>query len=449
MQKSQKIAIVGSGLVGSLLAIYLKRAGHTVHVFDRSPDIRKINFSGRSINLVMSNRGWLTLKNIGLDDEIRKIGIPVEKRAIHMPDSTINYQNYGKEGEAIFSLSRGILNRKMIDLAEEAGVIFFFEHKIWDVTLSTATLHIGETERGEWEELKYDKVFGSDGAFSRVRHRMQRQSMFNYSQEFIHVGYKELNIPPNPDGSHKLDINALHIWPRGEFMLMALPNLDGSFTCTLFMPHEGNNSFENLKDKETLEAFFALHFPDTKEVIPDLVEDFFENPTSFLVTMKCFPWTYKDKVALIGDACHAIVPFYGHGMNAGFEDITILSEMMSKFGDDWEMVFKEYEKSRKPNADAIADLSYQNFMEMSSKTADEKFLLQKKIEKRFSDRHPDKWIPLYSRVTFSNRPYAEALAIGNFQDKIMKKILQLEQIEQKWESEEVENKIIALLQAKS
>jgi len=449
MQKSQKIAVVGSGLVGSLLAIYLKKAGHTVHVFDRSPDIRKINFSGRSINLVMSNRGWLALKNIGLDDEIRKIGIPVEKRAIHMADGSINFQNYGKEGEAIFSLSRGILNRKMIDLAEEAGVIFFFEHKIWDVTLSTATLHSGETERGEWEELKYDKVFGSDGAFSRVRHRMQRQSMFNYSQEFIHVGYKELNIPANPDGSHKLDINALHIWPRGEFMLMALPNLDGSFTCTLFMPHEGNNSFENLKDKETLEAFFAEHFPDTKEVIPDLVEDFFENPTSFLVTMKCFPWTYKDKVALIGDACHAIVPFYGHGMNAGFEDITILSEMMSKYGDDWETVFKEYENSRKPNADAIADLSYQNFMEMSSKTADEKFLLQKKIEKRFSDKYPEKWIPLYSRVTFSNRPYAEALAIGNFQNNIMEQILKLDQIEQKWDSEEVENKIIALLQAKS
>ncbi len=449
MQKSQKIAIVGSGLVGSLLAIYLKKAGHTVHVFDRSPDIRKINFSGRSINLVMSNRGWRALKNIGLDDKIREIGIPVEKRAIHMPDSAINFQHYGKEGEAIFSLSRGILNRKMIDLAEDAGVEFFFEHKIWDVTLSTATLHIGETERGEWEELKYDKVFGSDGAFSRVRHRMQRQSMFNYSQEFIHVGYKELNIPANPDGSHKLDKNALHIWPRGEFMLMALPNLDGSFTCTLFMPHEGKNSFENLKDKETLEAFFANHFPDTKEVIPNLVEDFFKNPTSFLVTMKCFPWTYKDKVALIGDACHAIVPFYGHGMNAGFEDITILSEMMTKYGDDWETVFKEYENSRKPNADAIADLSYRNFMEMSSKTADDKFLLQKKIEKRFSDKYPEKWIPLYSRVTFSNRPYAEALAIGDFQNSIMEQILKIDNIAQKWDSAEVENKIIELLNTKS
>ena len=446
MQTPQKIAIVGSGLVGSLLAIYLKKAGHTVHVYDRSPDIRNIEFSGRSINLVMSNRGWKTLEDIGLDDEIRKIGIPVDKRAIHLLDSSLNYQNYGKEGEAIFSLSRGILNRKMIDLAEKAGVVFFFEQKIWDVTLSTATLHIGEEERGEWHELKFDKIIGADGAFSRVRHRMQRQSMFNYSQEFIHVGYKELHIPANEDGTHKLDKNSLHIWPRGEFMLMALANLDGSFTCTLFMPHHGENSFDNLKDKETLEAFFAAHFPDTKQVIPDLVEDFFKNPTSFLVTMKCFPWTFEDKVALIGDACHAIVPFYGHGMNAGFEDITILSEMISKYGDDWKMIFSEYEKSRKPNADAIAELSYRNFMEMSSKTADEKFLLQKKIEKWFSEKHPDKWLPLYSRVTFSLRPYSEALALGNHQNAIMEKVMEMENIADKWNSKEVENKIIDLLQ---
>lgn len=229
---------------------------------------------------------------------------------------------------------------------------------------------------------------------------------------------------------------------------MALANPDGSFTCTLFMPHEGENSFENLKDKEALVAFFANHFPDTKEVIPNLVEDFFKNPTSYLVTMKCFPWTFEDKVALIGDACHAIVPFYGHGMNAGFEDITILSEIMEKHGDDWETIFKEYEQSRKPNADAIAELSYRNFMEMSSKTADEKFLLQKKIEKHFSEKHPDKWTPLYSRVTFSSHPYSEALAMGDFQDGIMKQVLEMENIETIWDSKEVEEKIISLLNSK-
>lgn len=447
MQSPQKIAVVGSGLVGTLLAIYLKKKGHTVHVFDRSPDIRTVEFSGRSINLVMSNRGWKALEDIGLEEEIRKIGIPVDKRAIHLQDGQLNYQNYGKEGEAIFSLSRGVLNRRMIDLAEAAGVEFKFEHKIWDVTLADATLHVGETERGEWTELKYDKVFGADGAFSRIRHRMQRQSMFDYSQEFMKIGYKELHIPANPDKTHKIDKNSLHIWPRGNFMLMALANLDGSFTCTLFMPFEGENSFSELNDEAKLVKFFAEYFPDTADVIPDLVEDFFKNPTSYLVMMKCYPWTFEDKVALIGDAAHAIVPFYGHGMNVGFEDITILMQMIAKYGDDWNAVFNEYEKSRKPNADAIAELSLRNFIEMSAKTADSKFLLQKKIEKNFSDKYPDKWLPLYSRVTFSTQPYAEALAIGEFQNKIMEQVMALPDIENIWDSLEVEEKIIELLKA--
>ena len=445
MQTPQKIAVVGSGLVGSLLAIYLRKAGHTVHVYDRSPDIRQIEFSGRSINLAMSNRGWKALDGVGVGDAVREIAIPMDKRAIHLVDK-LNFQPYGNEGEAIYSISRGLLNRKMIDLAEAAGAEFFFEQRIWDVTLADATLHIGETERGAWQEKKYDMVFGADGAFSRIRHRMQRQSMFDYSQEFLKIGYKELNIPANPDGTHKLDPNSFHIWPRGEYMLIALPNLDGSFTCTLFMPFEGENSLEQLKDIKLVEEFFAKNFPDSIDVIPKLAEDFFKNPTSTLVTMKCFPWTYEDKIALIGDACHAIVPFYGQGMNAGFEDISILNEMIERYGDDWKTVLSEYQKSRKPNADAIAELSYRNFMEMSTKTADEKFLLQKKIEKLFSDKHPDKWIPLYSRVTFSDRPYAEALAIGDYQNAIMDTVLKMENIEQKWDSAEVEQTILELLQ---
>jgi len=444
MQKSLKIAVVGSGLVGSLLAVYLRKAGHAVHIYDRSPDIRKIQFSGRSINLAMSDRGWKALNGVGVGDEIREIAIPMDKRAIHLSDK-LNFQNYGKDGESIYSISRGILNRKMIDLAEKAGAEFFFEQRIWDVTLADATLHIGETERGEWEDKKYDMVFGADGAFSRIRHRMQRQNMFNYSQEFVNTGYKELNIPANADGTHKLDKNSFHIWPRGEYMLIALPNLDGSFTCTLFMPFEGENSFASLKEIKDVERFFEKNLPDTVDVIPKLAEDFFKNPTSTLVTMKCFPWTYEDKVALIGDACHAIVPFYGQGMNAGFEDITILYEMMQEFGDDWKKIFSEYEKSRKPNADAIAELSYRNFMEMSSKTADDKFLLQKKIEKRFSEKYPDKWLPLYSRVTFSHRPYTEALAIGDAQKAIMDQVMLINDIEKIWDSPIVENKILELL----
>jgi kynurenine 3-monooxygenase len=289
-------------------------------------------------------------------------------------------------------------------------------------------------------------VFGADGAFSRVRHRMQRQSMFNYSQEFLNTGYKELHIPANPDGSYKLDRNALHIWPRGKYMLIALPNLDGTFTCTLFMPFEGDNSFESLKTEQDIATFFTKNLPDTIEVIPDLIADFLKNPTSTLVTMKCFPWTYEDKIALIGDAAHAIVPFYGQGMNAGFEDITVLNELILTYKDDWTTIFEEYEKSRKPNADAISELSYRNFLEMSTKTADPKFILQKKIEKHFAGRYPDLWIPLYSRVSFSHQPYAEALAIGEKQDEIMQKILQMDNIENLWNSAIVERRILEFLE---
>jgi kynurenine 3-monooxygenase len=445
----KKIAIVGSGLVGSLLGIYLKKQGHTVHIFDRSVDTRTIDFSGRSINLALSNRGWKALEKIGLADDIKKIGIPMDKRAIHIGNEPVKFQKYGNDGEAIYALSRGVLNNKMIDLAEEHGVEFFFNHKIWDVTLQTATLHEGTTEKSEWNELEYDLVFGADGAFSRIRHKMQRQSLFNYSQEFIHTGYKELNIPAGENGTHLLNKNSLHIWPRGEYMLIALPNLDGSFTCTLFMPFEGKNSFDSLYDAKTVKAFFLKNFPDTEPLIPKLTSDFFENPTSYLVTMKCFPWTYKDKVCLIGDAAHAIVPFYGQGMNAGFEDITVLSELISMYQNDWKTIFETYQNMRKPNTDAIAELSFRNFQEMSSKTADNKFLLQKKIETWFANKHPNLWKPLYSRVTFSNEPYSEALQMGEIQNQMMQKVLQLPDIENNWESETTENYLIKLISEKN
>jgi kynurenine 3-monooxygenase len=241
-QNKKNIAIIGSGLIGSLLAIYLRKYGHDITVFDRRPDIRSIKFSGRSINLAMSNRGWNALRAVGIEEEIKKIGIPLDKRAMHVVGQAEYYQKYGKEGEAIWSISRGVLNKKMIDLAEGAGVNFRFDEKVWDVDLPDAKIYTGETEKGEWTEYKYDIIFGCDGAFSRVRHKMQRRSRFDYSQDFIDVGYKELTIPANTDGTHKLDKYSFHIWPRGKFMLIAMPNLDGSFTCTLFMPFEGEVS---------------------------------------------------------------------------------------------------------------------------------------------------------------------------------------------------------------
>ncbi|TVZ09005.1 kynurenine 3-monooxygenase [Cellulophaga sp. RHA_52] len=444
-QSPKDIAIVGSGLVGSLLAIYLRKEGHKVTVFDRRPDIRTVEFSGRSINLAMSNRGWNALQQVGLEDEIKKIAIPLYQRAMHVDGVPLYYQKYGKDDEAIWSTSRGLLNRKMIDLAEAEGTKFRFSEKVWDVDLPEAKIYTGETEKGVWEEYKFDCVFGCDGAFSRVRHKMQRRSRFDYSQEFIKVGYKELSILPNEDGTHKLDKHSFHIWPRGKFMLIAMPNIDGSFTCTLFMPFEGEISFESITNKAEAKDFFSTHFPNVMPDLDNLIGDFFKNPTSAMVTMKCFPWTYWDKAVLVGDSAHAIVPFYGQGMNAGFEDIFVLANMLKKYPDNWTLAFEEYEKERKPNADAIAELSYRNFVEMSSKTADPMFLLQKKIEKKFAAEYPEKWLPVYSRVTFSNRPYAEALALGDEQEAIMKKIMQLPNIEEKWDSEEVTNKIIELL----
>ncbi len=447
VQTSKNIAVIGSGLVGSLLAIYLKKRGHDVTVFDRRPDIRKVEFSGRSINLAMSDRGWKALREVGLENEIKKIAIPLDKRVMHVIGKPNYCQKYGKEGEAIWSISRGVLNRKMIDLAESFGVGFKFDEKVWDVDLPEAKLFTGATEKGVWQEYHYDIIFGCDGAFSRVRHKMQRRSRFDYSQRFINVGYKELSIRPNADGTHKLDKHSFHIWPRGDFMLIAMPNLDGSFTCTLFMPFEGKVSFESITNKEEASRFFKTYFPNVMHDLANLTNDFFKNPTSALVTMKCYPWSYCDKVALVGDSAHAIVPFYGQGMNAGFEGIYTLNQIVEKHGDDWEAIFQEYQKERKPNADAIAELSYRNFIEMSSKTADPKFLLQKKIEKRFSDKHPEKWIPVYSRVTFSDRPYSEALAIGDNQEKIMKEIMQMPDIESSWDSIDVENKILARIKA--
>ena len=431
--------------MGSLLAIHLKKAGHSISVFDRRPDVRTVEFSGRSINLAMSNRGWKALREAGIEEEIRKLAIPLYQRAMHVNSAPMYFQKYGKEGEAIFSISRGVLNRKMIDLAEAEGVEFRFEEKVWDVDLSEAKLYTGESEKGEWKEYDFDLIFGADGAFSRVRHRMQRQSRFNYSQNFIDVGYKELRIPANADGTHKLDRNSFHIWPRGKFMLIAMPNLDGSFTCTLFMPFEGENSFEAVNTEKEAADFFSRNFPDIHDEISNLTRDFFRNPTSALVTVKCYPWTHNDKIALVGDAAHAIVPFYGQGMNAGFEDISFLSSLEKAYGDDWEKIFSEYQEKRKPNADAIAELSYRNFKEMSSKTADQQFLLRKKIEKKFAAKHPEKWLPVYSRVTFSDRPYSEALELGDRQAAIMDEVMQIPGIEEKWNSDEVEDRILGLL----
>lgn len=443
MVKNDKIAVVGAGLVGTVLAMHLKQLGFEVDVVDRSSDIRTVDFSGRSINLAMSTRGWKTLDALGIGAAIRQLGIPMDKRAIHKVGVSIKEQQYGMNGESIYSISRGELNQKLVSLAEDRGVRFLFDTPVFDVDLQNAILYTGAEEKAAWEPLPYDVIFGADGAYSKVRARMQRQRQFDYQQHYLSLGYKELTIAPLDGARHALDPNSFHIWPRESFMLIALPNLDGSFTCTIFMPFEGDVSFQSIQTEEELSHFFATYFPDVQELIPGLKIDFFKNPTNSLVTLKCYPWVYQDKVALIGDAAHAIVPFYGQGLNAGLEDVTELIRLIEQGTDNWGAVLKQYQEIRKPNADAIAILSDRNFEEMGSLTADPKFVLQKQIEARFTRLYPALWLPLYDRVTFSDGSYQEALELGDFQKNIMQQVMALEHIEERWDTPEVEQFMVA------
>jgi kynurenine 3-monooxygenase len=443
------VTIVGAGLVGSLLSIYLAKRGYKVNIFERRSDMRKQSVAaGRSINLALSDRGWRGLKGVNIDKQIREIAIPMYGRQIHNKDGSQVYQAYGKDDQAIYSVSRSGINKTLMDLAEQQdGVKLFFDQRCDKVNRKTNTISFTNLESGEKQDITSDLTFGADGAFSAVRMQMQLQhDRFDYNQYYIDASYKELTIPAGKDGSYQLEKNALHIWPRGSYMMIALPNMDGSFTCTLFFEAEGKKSFESMKTKEDVLQFFKDDFSDALPLMPALVDDFFENPTSSLVTVKCKPWVFDHKIALIGDAAHAIVPFYGQGMNCGFEDCVVLNELIEKHQENWEAILEDYETLRKPDGDAIADLAHANFIEMRDKTADAQFLLQKKIEARFSAKYPDKWTPLYSMVTYSPHiRYSTALKEGQRQQVIMDKIMALKDIEAKWDSEEVENMILSNL----
>ncbi|HNR15980.1 MAG TPA: NAD(P)/FAD-dependent oxidoreductase [Chitinophagaceae bacterium] len=440
----KNITIIGAGLVGSLLSIYLSKRGLQVKVFERRGDMRKEKMSaGRSINLALSDRGLLALERVGLADEIKKISIPMHGRYIHNIDGSTAFQPYGKEGQYINSVSRGTLNMKLMDLAEQHGVEIFFNHKCNTIDWKTNTVTF-ENPGGELISHHSELILGSDGAFSaaRLQHQLQHDK-FNYQQFYIDCGYKELTIPPTSAGDFAMEVNALHIWPRKDYMLIALPNLDKTFTCTLFFPFEGEASFEKLTNEEKVKEFFEKTFPDAVPLMPDYINDFFTNPTSSLVTVKCFPWIREDKFALIGDAAHAIVPFFGQGMNCGFEDCRILDELIGQYDDDWKKILEKYQALRKPDGDAIADLAINNFTEMRDRTADPRFLLQKKIEARLHEKYPDKWIPAYSQVTFSPHiRYSEAYNNSLRQEVIMQQVMVKSGIEEKWDSEEIEKIIL-------
>lgn len=452
-KKENSISIIGAGLVGSLLSIYLVRRGFEVKVFERRSDLRRGGADGgRSINLACSDRGWNALREVGIADEVEKIAIPMRGRMTHDMDGKTNFLPYGKEGQAIYSVSRGGLNTMLINRAEKTGAKIYFNRRLSNISFKDSTLAFINTLTGEEEHIVSAPVFGTDGAYSVARLQLQLQTdRFEYSQHFIDYGYKELHIPPLKGNKFAMEKNCLHIWPRGKFMMIALPNMDASFTVTLFLPFEGIESFGSLRDKDDVLNYFNETFHDAVPLMPNLTEIFFNNPTSSLPTIRCYPWSHEDKLLLLGDAAHGIVPFYGQGMICGFEDCSVLDKIIescSKGTDgkvNWKNVFEEVQQSRKLNSDAIAELALSNFIEMRDLVMHPGFILQKKIESWFSARHPELWTPLYSMVTFSHLPYSYVLEKGKIQDNIMKEILVIPGIEDKWNSEEVERAIINAL----
>ncbi|MFT4061410.1 MAG: NAD(P)/FAD-dependent oxidoreductase [Edaphocola sp.] len=423
MNQRTTVTILGAGLVGTLLSVLLRKRGYEVTIYERRPDMRKEAIgAGKSINLAMSNRGWKALGLAGLSQDIEAIAIPMTGRYLHQADGSAAFQAYGKNGEAIYSVSRAELNKKLMDLAEAHGVRILFDQRCTKVDVAENIVFL-KKEDGSVSSVKCDLLFGADGAFSALRTAYSHLDRTNFAQQYIEAGYKELNIPADAKGEWQLEKNALHIWPRRNFMMIALPNIDGSFTCTLFFPFEGEPSFATITTAEAAREFFEKEFPDAVPLMPTLVRDYLANPTSSLITTKIFPWKYKDQSALIGDAAHAIVPFYGQGMNAGFEDCSVLVELMEKHGNDWETILGIYQQRRKPNGDAVLELALANFIEMRDRVADPVFLERKKIEKDLGISFPGRFNSVYEMVSFSHTPYAHAWQCTQAQDLLLGKIM--------------------------
>jgi len=420
---SQKITLVGGGLAGSLMSIYLAKKGYDVHLYERRGDMRLGQYQGgRSINLALSTRGINALSKVGLVNDILNISIPMKGRMMHSVAGDLAYQAYGREDQMIYSVSRGQLNIKLLQLADQyPNIHMYFDHKCTNANLETnETTFVNAA--GEIVKDKADVILSTDGAFSAVRDAMIRYPRYNFSQTYENYGYKELEIVPAANGGFQMDVNSLHIWPRSSFLMIALPNPGGNFTCTLFMPFEGEVSLEKLNTKEAVTSFFETYFPDTLSMMPNLVDDFLNNPTGNLATMRCYPWV-KNNVALMGDSAHAIVPFYGQGMNCSFEDCVVLDQCIDEFNGDWTKILDAYQKSRKPNADAIASLALQNFIEMRDLVGSPEFLHKKHIEHDLVVLYPDKFKSQYERTTFSNENYLDALNWGAKNDALLEHII--------------------------
>jgi kynurenine 3-monooxygenase len=428
-----KFVLIGSGLAGGLLAAYLGRRGYEVDLYERRADPREGNIvGGRSINLAISTRGIHALEQLGMADEALRHAIPMRGRMIHDKSGALHFSPYDVDPKnCINSIGRAALNTTVIETAQRyPNVRVYFNHKCTDVDLDSATAHLetspvaaGVSPANSENQIisaHGDAVIGVDGAFSAVRQSMQMQiNRFEYDESYLAHGYKELTIPPGSDGSWQMEKHALHIWPRKSFMMIALPNPDSSFTCTLFWEFEGPRSFATMKSDENVHRFFEEEFPDAVPLMPTLLEDFHENPTGSLVTIRCAPWYYRDKVCLVGDAAHAVVPFYGQGMNAAFEDCVVLDECLEEFPENRDRAFAEYFRRRKENADALADLAIGNFIEMRDKTASKTFRAKKKLDHALEATLPGIYLPLYTMVTFTRMPYAKAAKRAQIQDALV------------------------------
>src|SRR5512146_2427090 len=402
MPAKEEITLIGSGLTGPLLAIELLRRGFDVELYERRPDMRRVHISaGRSINLAISTRGIHALREAGLWEKMQNIIVQMKGRMMHSVVGELTFQPYGKdETEVINSISRAELNIALMNAAEEHGVRIHFQRRCTGFDLRTGAVHLRDEETNEEKVLETDVVIGTDGSASAVRTEMLKLNRFNFSQQYLDYGYKELTIPATANGQHAMEPHALHIWPRGNYMLIALPNIDGTYGCILFLPFEGEDSFEELDSEQKVARFFNERFPDAVPLMPQLTENFFANPTGAMVTVKCSPWHVDGKALLLGDAAHAIVPFFGQGMNCAFEDCAYLLGLLDRIGPDWTHLFSEFEGSRKADTDAIADLALENFIEMRDRVADPRFLFRKKVELALEARFPGHFVPKYAMVTF-------------------------------------------------
>lgn len=430
MNKKEKILIVGAGLCGSLLALRMAQRGYQVEVYESRSDLRNSVISaGRSINLSLSDRGLKALRMAGLEKKARALCIPMKGRLMHDAASNTFESNYsGRQGECINSISRGNLNGLLLTEAEKySNVNIHFNTKCLEIDIESKIVHFQSSDSKEQFTVQADVIFGTDGAGSSLRKSYEKQfPAFKVSQEFLTHGYKELEIPADKNGRHLISKEHLHIWPRGDYMLIALPNMDGSFTVTLFLSYsEGSYNFDNLITKEKIIEFFEKDFPDTLTLIPDVLKEFENNPTGKLGTVKCYPWAYKGNTLLLGDSSHAIVPFYGQGMNASFEDVFVFDSVLNQFEGDWATVFSEFQKQRKIDADAIADLAIDNYYEMRDHVANPLFKEKRIVEMGLEKFFPTEYFSKYSLVTFNEHiGYHEAMTKGRAQDKVLLKMVE-------------------------